>query len=79
MAVPTGVVADRELDSVEACAEWKTYTPKNKSDEFNHAQYDIDLVEGMPVGVQLVTGHYGEEKAIMIAGVLEELRKSSSD
>jgi amidase len=77
LAVPTGVVADRELDGVGACAGWKEYTPKNKSDEFNHAQYDIDLVEGMPIGVQLVTGHYGEEKAIMIAEVLEELRKSS--
>jgi amidase len=79
LAVPTGVVVDRELDGVEACAGWKDYTPKNKSDEYNHAQYDIDLVEGMPVGVQLVTGHYGEEKAIMIAGILEELRENSSD
>jgi amidase len=79
LAVPTGVVVDRELDGVEACAGWKDYTPKNMSDEYNHAQYDIDLVEGMPVGVQLVTGHYGEEKAIMIAGILEELRENSSD
>ncbi|KAG9692309.1 amidase, partial [Aureobasidium melanogenum] len=77
LTVPTGVVADKELDSIEACPGWRDHKPKNKSDEFNHAQYDLDLVKGMPVGVQLITGHYGEEKAIMVAGVLEELRKST--
>lgn len=77
LAVPTGVFADKELDSVEACPGWKEYSPKNKSDEFNHQQYDLDLVEGMPIGLQIVTGHYKEEQAVMVAGVLEELRRSS--
>jgi amidase len=74
LAIPTGVVADKGLDSVEACSGWKDYVPKNKSDEFNHQQYDMNLVEGMPVGVQIITGHFGEEKAMMIAEILEELR-----
>ncbi|TIA08103.1 amidase [Aureobasidium pullulans] len=77
LAVPTGVFADKELDSVEACPGWKEYSPKNMSDEFNHQQYDLDLVEGMPIGLQIVTGHYKEEQAVMVAGVLEELRRSS--
>jgi Asp-tRNA(Asn)/Glu-tRNA(Gln) amidotransferase A subunit family amidase len=28
---------------------------------------DIDLVEGMPVGIQVVGGRFGEEKCIAVA------------
>ena len=34
---------------------------------------DPELVKEMPVGVQIVTGHFGEEKAVGIAKLLESL------
>ncbi|KAL1636819.1 hypothetical protein SLS56_000912 [Neofusicoccum ribis] len=54
--------------------EWKNHIPRNDSDAFNHEQYDVELVKGMPVGLQVVTGRFGEEKAVAIAKVLESLK-----
>jgi amidase len=34
---------------------------------------DINLVKGMPVGVQVVGGKFGEENAIAVAKVIEQL------
>ncbi|GME61105.1 Acetamidase [Neofusicoccum parvum] len=54
--------------------EWKKHIPRNASDAFNHEQYDVELVKGMPVGLQVVTGRFGEEKAVAIVKVLESLK-----
>lgn len=35
---------------------------------------DVELVKGMLVGLQVVTGRFGEEKAVAIAKVLESLK-----
>ena len=34
---------------------------------------NFDLVEGLPVGVQIMAGKYGDEKCIAVAKVIEEL------
>lgn len=34
---------------------------------------DVDLVKGMPVGIQIVWGRFGEERAIATAEVIESL------
>ena len=34
---------------------------------------DIDLVHGMPVCVQIVGGRFGEEKAVAVGKVVDEL------
>lgn len=34
---------------------------------------DIELVHGMPICVQIVGGRFGEEKAIAVAKVVDEL------
>ncbi len=34
---------------------------------------DIELVRGMPVGLQIVGGPFGEEKAVAIAKVIQNL------
>lgn len=34
---------------------------------------NVNLVKGMPVSLQVVTGRFGEEKAISIAKVIESL------
>ena len=33
---------------------------------------DIDLVDGMPVGVQVVGGRFGEEKCVAVAKAIEQ-------
>ncbi|KAL4916678.1 amidase signature domain-containing protein [Aspergillus aurantiobrunneus] len=65
--------ADEELDNPETDREWTEHIPRNQSDKFNHEQYDIDLVKGMPVTVQIVGGRFGEEQAISVAKVVDEL------
>lgn len=34
---------------------------------------DIDLVEGMPVGVQVVGGRFGDEMCVAVAKVIERV------
>lgn len=36
---------------------------------------DVELVKGMPVGLQVVGGRFGEEKALAVAKVIEDLLK----
>lgn len=36
---------------------------------------NLDSVEGLPVGVQVVGGKFGEEKCIAVAKVIESLLK----
>lgn len=63
--------ADPALDQPDQ--EWLAYTPRNQSDEFNHGQYDIDLVKNMPICIQIVGGRFGEEKAVDVAKVVDGL------
>ncbi|OJJ32066.1 hypothetical protein ASPWEDRAFT_175370 [Aspergillus wentii DTO 134E9] len=66
--------ADLSLD--QPGEDWVNYVPRNESDAFNHAQYDIELVKNMPVCLQFVGGRFGEEKAVAAAKVLDELMQS---
>ncbi|KKK24218.1 acetamidase [Aspergillus rambellii] len=63
--------ADTELDKPDS--RWADYVPRNESDAFNHAQYDIELVKDMPVTVQIVGGRFGEEKAVAVGKVVDGL------
>lgn len=74
LAVP-GFRVDRRVDGATG-EDWDGYQARSTSDRLNHDGYDVDLVEGMPVGVQIVTGRLEEEKAVGIARLLEDLRKS---
>ncbi|CRG86329.1 hypothetical protein PISL3812_03334 [Talaromyces islandicus] len=69
LAMPVTTV-DSQKDQPDE--EWKNHQPRNKGDEFNHQQYDINLVQGMPVGVQVVTPKLQEEKCIAVAKVIGE-------
>lgn len=40
---------------------------------FPLAPDDPELVMGMPVGIQIVGGRFGEEKAIAVAKIIEDL------
>ncbi|KAH6980650.1 amidase signature domain-containing protein [Ilyonectria sp. MPI-CAGE-AT-0026] len=56
---------------------WLHYNARNPSDEFNKQQYEFDLVEGMPVGVQIVCGKYEDEKCIAVAKIVNSLIKNT--
>jgi amidase len=60
-------------DKDKPSQEWIDHKGRSFSDRFNHDYYDVDLFDGMPVGVQIVTGRFGEEKAIGIAKVLRSM------
>jgi amidase len=70
LAIPATVV-DRKLDQPDQA--WKDHQARSASDKFNHDQYDVELVEGMPCGLQVVGGRFGEEKAIAVAKVIQML------
>ncbi|KAJ5680127.1 hypothetical protein N7536_011266 [Penicillium majusculum] len=67
--------ADQGLDSVGSAGntEWEGHSIRNESDAFNYLQYDIDLVHEMPICVQIVGGRFGEEKAVAVGKVVDEL------
>ncbi|KAH8695242.1 putative acetamidase [Talaromyces proteolyticus] len=77
LAIPV-TKADRLKDSLLS-QDWRNHQPRNKSDEFNHTQFDINLVHGMPVGVQIVTPKLQEEKCIAVAKVIEQSLSLASD
>jgi len=70
LAIPAGVVS-KELD--QPTASWINHKCRNFPDQYNHDQYDVDLVDGMPVGLQIVTGRFGEEAAVAIAKLVQSL------
>ncbi|KAJ5530727.1 hypothetical protein N7527_004120 [Penicillium freii] len=69
MAVPV-TTASRTKDVPDE--EWLAHVPRNDGDKFNKQQYDINLVEGMPVGIQVVGGRFGEEKCVAVAKAIEQ-------
>ncbi|OOQ81778.1 acetamidase [Penicillium brasilianum] len=69
LAVPATAVS-REKDMSDQ--EWLDHVPRNAGDKFNKEQYDIDLVDGMPVGLQIVGGRFGEEKCVSVAKAIEQ-------
>ncbi|GIJ90666.1 hypothetical protein Asppvi_009627 [Aspergillus pseudoviridinutans] len=66
--------ADPVLD--QPGQDWLAHTPRNQSDEFNHSQYDINLVKNMPVCIQIIGGRFGEEKAVAVGKVVDQLLHS---
>ncbi|KAJ5459773.1 uncharacterized protein N7458_001325 [Penicillium daleae] len=69
LAVPATSVS-REKDLPDQ--EWLDHVPRNAGDRFNKEQYDLDLVDGMPVGLQVVGGRFGEEKCVSVAKAIEQ-------
>ncbi|KAJ5220315.1 Amidase [Penicillium chermesinum] len=74
LAVPVTTVS-REKDQPDK--EWLDHVPRNAGDKFNKEQYDIELVDGMPVGVQVVGGRFGDEVCIKVAKAIEQATRRS--
>ena len=75
LVVPA-VVVDRELDRPDEA--WRAHTARSFADQFNHDLYDVELVHGMPVGVQIVGGRFGEEKVVAVAKVIQSLQAQAN-
>ncbi|KAJ5153319.1 uncharacterized protein N7482_009797 [Penicillium canariense] len=69
LTVPATTVS-KEKEVIDQ--EWIDHVPRNAGDKFNKEQYDIDLVDGMPVGLQIVGGRFGEEKCVSVAKAIEQ-------
>jgi len=72
LVIPVTTVSEDAGDKTPS-EEWTSHQPRNESDEFNRRQYDFDLVDGLPVGVQIVAGKYGDEKCVAVGKVIEEV------
>lgn len=72
LTVPA-VTLNKDLD--KPSAEWQAHKGRSFHDQFIHDIYDVELCEGMPIGVQIITGRFGEERAVGIARLLKESGK----
>lgn len=68
---PAGEV-DKEVDLQQS-----GYQPRNDVDKWNWERYDRDSMHGHPVGLQVVTRRFQEEKALGVVSVAEGLLKAS--
>lgn len=75
VVIPAGYVS-KELDST-AAKDMSSYQPRNALDEWNWNLFDMDSMDGMHVGVQLVARRLQEEKVLGAAKVVDELLRSS--
>ncbi|KAJ1322978.1 fatty acid amide hydrolase [Microdochium nivale] len=70
LAVPAGVINE---GNIKGDKQWQAHKARSQSDKFNYEIYEPSLVMGMPVGVQVIGGRFGEEKTISVAKVIKEL------
>lgn len=51
----------------------ENYTARNALDEWNHSLYDPELMDGLPIGLQIIGRRFEEEKVLGVAKVFEGL------
>lgn len=73
VVIPAGEVS-KELDGA-AVADMATYQPRNPLDEWNWSLFDVDTMDGMPIGVQVVARRLQEEKALGAAKAIVDILK----
>ncbi|KAF1969877.1 amidase signature enzyme [Bimuria novae-zelandiae CBS 107.79] len=76
VVLPAGEVS-KELDNAVA-ADMAKYEPRNPLDEWNWNLFDVDAMDGMPIGVQVVARRLQEEKALGAAKVIDDILKSTN-
>ncbi|KAH7357367.1 acetamidase [Pyrenochaeta sp. MPI-SDFR-AT-0127] len=73
--IPAGQVS-KELDG-EAAESMAAYQPRNPLDEWNWNLFDLDTMDGMPIGVQVVARRLQEEKVLGAAKVIDDILKGT--
>lgn len=71
VVLPAGAVS-KELDSTTE-AQMAAYKPRNPIDEWNWKNFDVDSMDGMPIGVQVVARRLEEEKALGAAQIIDNV------
>ncbi|OSS49705.1 hypothetical protein B5807_05878 [Epicoccum nigrum] len=71
VVIPAGKVS-KALDS-EAASKMDQYRPRNPLDEWNWDLFDVDAMDGMPIGVQIVARRLHEERALGAAKVIDRI------
>jgi amidase len=71
VVLPAGRVS-KQLDD-EAARTMSAYQPRNTLDEWNWNLFDIDTMNDMPIGVQVVARRLQEEKALGAAKAIDDI------
>jgi amidase len=74
VVLPAGEVSKKlDAGAAEAMA---SYIPRNPLDEWNQGVFDLDTMDGMPIGVQVVARRLEEETALGAAKVVDGVLKT---
>jgi Asp-tRNA(Asn)/Glu-tRNA(Gln) amidotransferase A subunit family amidase len=57
----------------------ENYVPRNDLDKWNHGLYDPQLMDGLPIGLQIIGRRFEEEKVLGVAKVLERVVADHSE
>jgi amidase len=71
LAFPAGVIS-AEMDPLPSVP----YEPRNEIDAFNWGLYDPEIMDGHPIGLQIVGRRFEEEKVLGVCKVFEEVMRS---
>lgn len=71
VVIPAGEVS-KELDS-NAATTMNTYRPRNPLDEWNWNLFDVNAMDGMPIGVQVVARRLNEERVLGAARAIDSV------
>jgi amidase len=74
VVLPAGHVS-KELDS-EAGKDMHLYEARSPLDQWNWDLFDLDTMNGMPIGVQVVARRLQEEKALGAAKAIDQTLRS---
>ncbi|KAF1842813.1 acetamidase [Cucurbitaria berberidis CBS 394.84] len=75
VVLPAGHVS-KELDA-DAAQSMDSYQPRNAIDEWNWNVFDLEKMDGMPIGVQVVARRLQEEKALGAAQAIDKILRGS--
>ena len=77
VVLPVGKV-DKALNA-KAVKNMKSYVPRNAVDQWNWENFDVETMDGMPIGVQVVARRLEEEKALGAAIMIEKVLSRRSE
>jgi len=75
VVLPAGHVS-KEWDG-DVARDMGSYEPRNALDEWNWNLFDVDTMDGMPIGVQVVARRLMEEKVLGAAKVIDGVLKGA--
>jgi amidase len=76
VVLPAGKVS-KKLDS-EAAKDISSYQPRSPLDEWNWNLFDVDTMDGMPIGVQIVARRLQEENVLGAAKAIDDILRGST-